>query len=699
MSKPIISLFLAFQLVSFNLALASADIKPEPQHSFSSILITKLIERHHYKKSNLDNELSQRILDTYLEHLDPGKAIFTQAEINAYQRYGKLMDDALKSGKIDAPFSIFEDFNQRRIARADYALKLLDQPFDFSRKEEYQFDRSKAAWAKSRSELDELWRKRVKHDVLSLTLAGKKPEEWKKTLTKRYERIKTHSEQVRAEDVYEIFINAYLQSLEPHTAYFSPRNTENFKINMSLSLEGIGAVLQRIDDYTVIQRVITGGPADLSTVLHSDDKIVGVAQGKDGEMEDIVGWRLDDVVDLIRGPKGSTVRLQILPKSAGPDGATKIVTLVRNKIKLEEQQAKKSVIEVPAENGKTQRIGVINLPTFYMDFDAYARGDDDYKSTTRDTEALINELKAEKIDGIVVDLRGNGGGSLPEAIALTGLFIPSGPVVQIKDNAGNLQIDRDEDDSVAYDGPMAVLVDRFSASASEIFAGAIKDYGRGLIIGEPTYGKGTVQTVIDLNRYTRNSDVTLGQIKLTMAQFFRVNGDSTQHAGVTPDIIFPTIVKSEDVGERSLENALPWASIKAAHYQHFGPQRVNVKALSEQSQKRISKDAGFELLVAQDEELMSALDKKSITLQKEARQKEREVQEAARHERLNRFRVSRGLPAVDKEKVDDEGDTSFDDKLKEELDNIKLREAATILVDLIKQHPSPPVVAVKSNAS
>ncbi|MDH5301786.1 MAG: carboxy terminal-processing peptidase [Gammaproteobacteria bacterium] len=693
MIKIITSLFIAVQLFVMQAALAATEIKPLPEHGLSSVLITKLIERHHYKKTHLNDALSQQILEQYLKSLDPTKSILTEKEVAVFQRYSKLLDDAIKTGKLDSAFNMFEIFNERRIERANYAIKILDQNFDFNRDESFDFDRSDMAWPKNEAELNEIWRKRVKNDVLSLQLAGKKPDELKKTLRKRYERIKTYSQEIRAEDVYEIFINAYLQALEPHTSYFSPRNTENFKINMSLSLEGIGAVLQRVDDYTVVQRIITGGPADSSGLLRADDKIVGVAQGKNGEMEDIIGWRLDDVVELIRGPKDSVVRLQVLPKSAGPDGATKIITLVRNKIKLEEQQAKKSIMELGAGKDK-RRIGVITLPTFYMDFDAYARGDDDYKSTTRDTEILLSELKKDNVDGIVIDLRGNGGGSLPEAVALTGLFIHSGPVVQIKDNTGNLQVDRDEDNRVAYDGPMAVLVDRYSASASEIFAGAIKDYGRGLIIGEPTYGKGTVQTVIDLNRFTRSTNTELGQIKLTMAQFFRVNGDSTQHEGVTPDIPYP-VVNNKEMGERALENALPWASIKPAPFQRINGLRTDLKVLKDEHSKRIANDAGFDLLVAQDKELRDVLDKKSVSLKKSAREKERIAQESARHDRLNRFRLSRGLPALDKENIDEEGDTSVDDKLKEELENIKLREAASVLADQIRLNRTTPVVANK----
>ncbi len=691
------------------LALASAarampehatPLQPKPEHSFSAVLTTKFIEQFHYNKKKLDDAQSADILEHYIEALDPNRSIFIQSDIDSFKRFEKRLDDTLRAGDLTPAFEIFQVFNERRLERARYALKRLEQPFDFTIDEEYRFDRSEAPWPKDRAELDEIWRKRIKNDVLSLRLAGKSEEKIKETLRKRYERMAARSDQFKPEDVYALFINAYLATVEPHTSYFSPRASENFKINMSLSLEGIGAVLRTEEDYTVVQKIIKGGPADLGGQLHAEDRIIGVGQGEKGEIEDVVGWRLDDVVALIRGPKDSVVRLQILPHGSGLEGPPKVITIVRDKIKLEEQQAQKSIIEIE-EDGKRYRIGVVTIPTFYMDFDAYARGDENYRSTTRDTEALIRELEKEGIDGLVIDLRGNGGGSLPEAIALTGLFIERGPVVQIKNSQGELRQERDEDKRVAYDGPLAVLVDRFSASASEIFAGAIKDYHRGIIIGEPTFGKGTVQTIVDLNRYIPEPHPTLGQLKLTMAQFFRVNGDSTQHRGVVPDILFPTADNSHEHGERSLENALPWARIEAAKYRRVTPNpEPDLPFLRQRSAERIARDSGFEFLLAQAEERDKAMKKESVTLLESRRKAEREQQEQAQRQRINELRRAFGMEPLKEEEIEDNDSAATsakDEKFKEKVREIELREAAAILVDLIRQ-PGRSLVADRAAA-
>jgi len=681
-----IALFALLTCSSLAVTAANAPLSPSPEHSFSTVLLTKFIKQLHYKESSLDDTQSSAILNRYIESLDTNRNIFTAEDIASFKRYDTALDDAIRRGDLEPAFTIFRLFNQRRLERADYALQRLEQSFDFTLDEQYLFDRTDAAWPKDQNELDDIWRKRIKNDVLSLSLANKSTEEINKTLRKRYQRFKTRSEQTKAEDVYEIFINAYLKTIEPHTAYFSPRTSENFKINMSLSLEGIGAVLKTVSDYTIIKSTVPGGPAEMSNQLHPEDRISGVGQGSDGEIEDVVGWRIDDVVALIRGPKGSVVRLQVLPKASGLDGPSKIVTIIRDKIKLEEQQAKKSIIEIP--NGEQiSRIGVITIPTFYMDFDAARLGEKDYVSTTRDTRRLLEELKAEKVDGIVIDLAGNGGGSLSEAISLTGLFIKSGPVVQVRDSHNKLQIDEDTDDSIAYSGPMAVLVNRFSASASEIFAGAMQDYGRATILGEPTFGKGTVQQVLDLNRHVRNSGATLGQLKMTIAQFFRINGDSTQNRGVIPDIIFPTAQENSKQGESSLENALPWAQIKAANFHPYNRTRSNLAVVTAQHQKRIQSDSGFEYLLAQADMRKEILDKTSVTLLKTERKTEREKQEMEGLELLNRFRISLGL---EPEKIsdiqeDEEISSDEDDNFIEQIKLIKLREAAAILVDLISQ--------------
>lgn len=676
----VLTLLLIFSTVGQIQAKPQPQIKPLAKHSLSTIMITKFVDQLHYSQIELNDERSSKIFDEYLKTLDPNRNIFTRSDIEQFEKYRTSLDDALRMGDLTPAFTMFQKFNERRVQRADYALKRLEQKFDFSIDETYVFDREDAAWPKDEKALDEIWRKRVKNDYLTLLLANKEEKELKETLRKRYTRFKTRAHQLKSEDVYETFINSYLQNLEPHTAYFSPRTSENFNINMSLSLEGIGAVLQTIDEHTVVKRVIKGGPAELSHQLHAGDKIIGVGQGAD-KVEDVIGWRLDDVVEKIRGPKDSIVQLHILPEDSGPGGADKTITIVRNKIKLEEQQVKKSIIEVP-DGSKTRKIGVIEVPTFYMDFAAASRGDKDFSSTTRDTKKIIDELRAENVEGIVVDLRRNGGGSLVEAVSFTGLFIETGPVVQIRNTSGEIQLDEDEDESIAYSGPLAVLVDRNSASASEIFAGAIKDYGRGIIVGEPTFGKGTVQSVIDLNRYTKANQYTLGRLKITMAQFFRINGDSTQHRGVVPDIIFPTAIQSDDQGERSLENALPWARISAAQFKPSLHKPVNLEDIKKRHLNRIKNDSGFNFLHAQSLIRQESMKDKELSLLKEKRKSEREQRKKVRNEQLNKFRESRGIKKV--ALTQDEIKEEESEKLGEELQLVSLREAAEILVDLNK---------------
>jgi len=430
-------ILLAYLTTGVSFATATNSLEPLPEHSFSAKIITQLIERFHYKKTRLDNEQSEEILEQYLKSLDPNRSFFTQEDIDSFGRYATTLDDALARGDLEPPFTIFKIYQQRRMERAKFALDHLKLSFNFDKNETYHFDRSEAPWAHDQKALDEIWRKRVKNDVLALLLTNKTDKESRTILSKRYERMITRSNQFKPEDAYEIFINAYLSTIGPHTGYFSPRSSENFNINMSLSLEGIGAALQTVDEHTVVQRIITGGPADLDGQLKTKDKIVGVAQGHDGEFEDVVGWRIDDVVSLIRGPKDSVVRLQVLHKESGINGPSNIITIVRDKVKLEEQQAKKKIMEIPSLTIK-KRIGVITIPTFYIDFQAHSRGEEDYRSTTRDTRRLVDELMEEKVDGIIIDLRNNGGGSLSEAVSLTGLFIKDGPVVQIRNTMARL---------------------------------------------------------------------------------------------------------------------------------------------------------------------------------------------------------------------------------------------------------------------
>lgn len=553
-------------------------LEPDVQHSRSLKLINYFVERYHYQKTRLDDSLSSQILDRYLSALDNSRAYFTASDIEAFESFRFSLDNSLSGNNATPFYEIFNVYQERVLDRLEFAIGQLDTSFDFSINEDYPFDRDEAPWAIDSAELDELWRKRVKNDVLTLKLEGKSDDDIIDTLQDRYSQQERRTRQISSQDVFQTAINAYMTSIEPHTGYFSPRATENFKIRMSLSLEGIGAVLQMENEFTVVQRVVPGGPAELEGNLKAGDRIVGVGQGSDDAIVDVVGWRLDDVVDLIRGAKGTIVRLQIRPDPKSGTSESKLLAITRDQIKLEEQAAQKSVIEIQ-DGDLRHRIGVIDIPTFYVDFDARARGDENFRSTTSDVRRLITELEGDQIDALIIDLRGNGGGALSEATALTGLFIESGPVVQVRDARGRTRINHDPENDLAYAGPLAVVVDRDSASASEIFAGAIQDYRRGIILGEDTFGKGTVQNLIDLDRYAQDSSVPLGQLKVTIAQFFRVSGASTQHRGVAPDIQIPSAQVINDYGERSLKNALPWDEIDPVEFSSY-PEPIQESELS-----------------------------------------------------------------------------------------------------------------------
>ena len=655
------------------------SLKPEAQHRRATRIITHLIANYHYKRTPLNDSLSEQILDKYLEILDPTKSYLSAEDIKQFSEHATRFDDYLRYSDLQIAYDIFILYRERLEARIAQAIDLLDYKFDFAKNESFEFDREDADWASNSAALDELWRKRVKNDLLALELAGDDFEEAKKKLTQRYEGIARRKSQLDSEDVFQTFINAYTTSIDPHTAYFSPRTSENFRIRMSLSLEGIGAVLQSENEYTLVREIVPGGPADLAGELHADDRIIGIGQGQDEELIDVIGWRLDDVVDLIRGKKDTIVRLQILPKAVGTDGPSEIIEIRRDEINLEEQAAKSSILEVTG-GSRPVKIGVIEIPTFYLNFEARARGDKDFRSTTRDVRKLLDELQQKKIDGLIVDLRSNGGGSLSEATDTTGLFIDKGPVVQVRNSQGRVQLERDTDTGVAYAGPMAVLVNRNSASASEIFAGAIQDYERGLVLGEPTFGKGTVQNLVDLNRYDDSMDGKLGQLKATIAQFFRVAGGSTQHKGVVPDINFPTALSSEDHGERALKNALPWDSIAAARYNKTVTEHPSLAILREQHQKRVSTDPAFQALLAQEAAIEEARQLRSISLNKAERQAEHDRKKLEQRSRENELRVAKGLPALPADPDDDE--EKEDDEDEPEID-ILLDEAANVLTDWI----------------
>lgn len=625
-------------------AAAPLLLKPTPSEGEAAVWASRFLTKFHYKPMALDDAMSAEIFKRYLDSLDSDRLFFTQADIDRFGEYKTKLDDAIYDQDLTAPFAIFNLYEQRVGERVAYARGLLPKGFDFTKDESYQFDREKAPWAKSEAELDDLWRKRIKNDWLRLKLAGKADKDIRDTLDKRYANYLDRVHQLNSEDVFQTFMNAYAMSIEPHTNYLGPRASENFDIAMKLSLEGIGAVLQRDEDYTAIREIVPGGPAALSDKLKVGDRVVGVGQGEHGAIVDVVGWRLDDVVDKIRGAKDTVVRLEILPADAGPDGKHFTLALTRKKVSIEEQAAKKSIIEVKAGD-HVRHIGVISLPTFYQDFDARRRGDADYKSATRDVEKLLGELKKEKVDGVIVDLRNNGGGSLAEATDLTGLFIDKGPVVQVRSASGQVEEEEDPHPGMAWDGPLAVLVNRASASASEIFAAAIQDYGRGVIIGEPTFGKGTVQNLVDLDELARNEKPEYGEVKMTIAQFFRVNGGSTQLRGVTPDISFPLTVDAGEFGESSYDNALPWTSIAPAKYQPAADLKPIVPMLVERHDARTAENVEWKNLAAEIADARVLRSEKTVSLNEDSRRKQRDEEEAKRKARESASATPESDPA------------------------------------------------------
>jgi carboxyl-terminal processing protease len=607
-------------------AVAIAQLKPTPAQGQAAVWASRVMSRYHYKALPLDDAMSEKIFDNYLKWLDSEKLYFTQADLDQMAPARTKLDDAINNENLTVPFQMFNTYEQRFADRMAYARELIKGKFDFTKDETLQLDREKAAWPKNEDEVRDLWRKRVKNDWLRLKLAGKDDKSIRETLDKRYENYTNRIKKLNNEDVFQMFMNAYATAIEPHTNYLGPRSAENFDIAMRLSLEGIGAVLQARDDYTVIREIVPGGPAGLSGKLKVGDRIVGVAQGDKGAFTDVLGWRIDDVVQLVRGEKDSLVRLDVIPADAGPDGKHVTVSLVRKKINMEEQSAKKSIMKVK-EGGVEKRIGVISLPTFYLDFEARRRGDKEFKSATRDVQRILTEFKKEKVDNVLVDLRNNGGGSLIEAVELTGLFIDKGPVVQQRSAEGRVDVENDTQSGLAWDGPMGVLINRGSASASEIFAAAIQDYGRGIVIGEPSFGKGTVQTLINLDRFAPSEKVHFGELKMTIAQFFRINGGTTQLRGVTPDIKLPVIADPDNFGESSYDNALPWVQIKPANFAAAGDLKELIAPLQKRHEARVAKDKDFQYLEEDIAEANKLRKDNVISLNEAVRRKERDSQE------------------------------------------------------------------------
>ncbi len=621
---------------------SSGELVPSERHRRVMRLVSEVVERQHYRQTPLDDSMSSQIFEQYLEALDGNKSYLLASDIAEFEPLRFQLDDAIEKADAGPAFQIFTRFQQRNREVLHYALQLLDTEPDFTLDESFRFDRTDAGWPASTDELHELWRKRVKNDALSLVLAGKTWPEARDVLRKRYERVGKRIEQVTADDVFETFMNAYSHVYDPHSNYLSPRNSEEYNIAMSLSYEGIGASLQLVDDYVTIMNVLPGGSAAASTEIKVGDRITAVGQGETGAFTDVVGWRLDDVVQLIRGPENTFVRLQILPASASPGSQEAHLALKRAKITLESQAAKKEVHTLH-RGDKDLKVGVIEVPSFYQDFQARMKGDADYRSTTRDVHRLIDELKAEKIDSLVIDLRDNGGGHLSEATSLVGLFVERGPVVQLRESNGRIEVLDDPEPGAAWEGPLVVLVNRASASASEIFAGAIQDYQRGLVVGQQTYGKGSVQNLYPLDRYALGPNAGFGQLTVTIGKYYRVTGDSTQHRGVEPDITLPSLLNTDDIGESTRESALPWDRINAAHYTPEPAELPVVSIISREHEERVAHDPDILALQGDVDELAHLRNQRDLSLNLEMRRAERDAIDAERLKRENARRAARGL--------------------------------------------------------
>ncbi|GAC14815.1 carboxy terminal-processing peptidase [Aliiglaciecola lipolytica] len=636
------------------------SLEQESQHSASAKRISSHLLRSHYKPIKIDDNLSAKTFERYIRTLDYNRNFFLKSDIEAMEKYRLNFDEAIAQGNLNDAYKVYATNLKRRLERFNYAITLLDTPFDFEKKgDTLEFDREEAPWAESTAELNELWRQRVKYDALNLKLAGKTQEEIKDLLTKRYQRAIKRLSQTKSEDVFQTVMHSFARSVDAHTSYLSPQGTERFDMEMNLSFEGIGAVLQSEDDFTVIRSVVPGGPAELSKKIKPEDKIVGVAQD-DEDFVDIIGWRLDEVVELIKGPKGSVVKLQVL-KGASESNVPEVVSITRDKIKLEDRAAKSEVYTPETGPHAGEKLGVITIPSFYNNLHT-------------DVKKELVKLKEQGVQGIVVDLRGNGGGSLTEATLLSGLFFDQGPVVQIHDASGRTRTEKDTDGVTYYEGPMTVLVDRYSASASEIFAAAMQDYGRAVVLGEQTFGKGTVQRHRPLGRIYDLYSNPLGSIQYTIAKFYRINGGSTQHMGVVPDIKFPSAINPEDWGESQEENALPWDSIDRVNYSTVGNTSSALTLMEQNHLKRINDNPEFAYIFEDIQRYQKEKDKKTISLVESERIKDKEEQEATRLKRANERLVRAGHEKV--EKLDD---------LPEDLEELDpfLDEAANITFDLV----------------
>jgi carboxyl-terminal processing protease len=668
----------------------SLNLEPTAQQSTAIKAVASLISGYNYKKVPLNDSISAIIYDRFLKSLDENHIYLLASDVADFAKFKTQLDDDIKSGNLANVYYIFNVFQKRYAERINYSLAQLNKDFDFSKNEKFAYDREKLPWA-TQAELDAYWAQRVKYDVVNLQLAKADAAKNKETLKKRYETQLAQNNKLESDDVFQMFMNDFTEAIDPHTNYFNQFNKAQFKMEMSRSLEGIGATLESKNEYISINSLVAGGPADKSHQVNVGDRIVAVAQGKEGEFQDIVGWRIDNAIKLIRGNKGTVVRLKLLPQGKAVSDPTKTVDIVREKIVLKDQTAKKE-IRTYQQNGKSVKIGIINVPAFYVDFDAARSGAANYPSTTRDVKLILDSLKRENVDGIVVDLRSNGGGSLTEAISLTGLFIKSGPVVQVRDTKNEVEVDKDEDPEIAYAGPLAVLVDRFSASASEIFAGAIQDYGRGIVLGTQTYGKGTVQTQIDLDKVIASSlgsrlsaaagsvigkpaatAQDYGQLNLTIAKFYRISGGSTQHKGVIPDIKFPSVIPLDKYGEDTDPSALPFDVVAKSQYTKVGDFSAVLPQLTQMHEARMKNSVVYKNIQEDIAEFRKNDANRTVILNLDHLKTQRAQDEQKTLERDNALRIALGHPTLKKGEVKPK---------KEDLDALKV-EAGQILVDYI----------------
>lgn len=643
-------------------------LQPSAAHRQVAREITRTMTRQHFADVTLNKALEKQTLENYLKQLDHSKSLLTAKQAKSILKNTSAIENALVKGDLDYPFALFVEVTQKQIQRLENNLDQLKNNlagFNFQQDQRFYADRREMDWPETTAELDTYWQQRMTHELLNLMAANKSTEEARDLLVRRYENQLNRIRQTNSDDIFQGFMNAFTTSVDPHTNYFSPRRSESFNIQMKLSLDGIGAMLQIENEFTKVVSLVPGGPADKQGELKPTDQILGVGQGNE-EIENVIGWRLDEVVDLIRGPRGSIVRLEV---QAADSTNHRIVEIERNAVQLEDQAASKKLIETTL-NGETRRIGVIEIPTFYLDFEGQRTNKKDFRSTTRDVARLIDELEEEGIDGLVIDLRNNGGGALQEANSLVGLFISRGPTVQIRDSDGRVNILGDSGGTTHYSGPLAVVINRLSASASEIFAGAIQDYGRGLVVGEQSFGKGTVQTIMDLS---------YGQLKITRAKFYRVSGDSTQHRGIVPDILFPPLFDAKEIGESSSPNALPWDQVKAI----LPPRQSLIKSaltkLIASHEERTKKDPNFLFLTEQSDWLSRHEGSPGISLNREQRKLEQEKDEAEHLAMENRRRKGLGLPLLTK--LDEEADKDSTNKKVTPVDTAILEEAGRILLD------------------